>query len=550
MPFEFIAAHYDDGARGRSSVAIVSEFTGCSRVLNGSLRNNPWNLRGLVSCCERALSMGLAEKEERRLTDLSYVTSNSQCEWFLDFLRELRKARKKEGMRFESLGFGAMMRSVSYAQDFRKLPVESVLARYRSSKNRLIFLDNEGTLSADTRRHTREYGAISDLKSRGSAPDEQVLECLRKLCEDPRNTVVVLSGRDRERMEEWFGSVRNLGLAAERGFFSKVPVATGEKWRCAAPNPDMAWKDICFAIMAEFAKRTQGSFIENKGSALVWQYRDADQHFGSWQAKELSSHLRELLFEYDIEVMEGKGYVEVKLRGINKGVAVTKVFNKVSGIFGEVDFVLCIGDDRSDEDMFEAVNALLDLSDGKDSNEMPGDDESQMSTTDDCSTESGLQGWAEQVMGARGSSAFGLLPRRHSSDEAGMLAKMERQPSAPTRAYSSFGMGFSGVGRGSSLWQSEDTPTDRKRRFFTCTVGRKPTAAKFYLDEVEEVTDLLGSLKSQHERRQKEMLPSYHTWSGGTRRSGRSGTMPGISSLSFGGPGGPSMGRTQSLGQS
>merc|ERR1711881_757117 len=114
-------------------------------------------------------------------------------------------------------------------------------------------------------------------------------------------------------LEDWFGGVRRIGLAAERGFYYKLPMSTGE-WHCMVQNPDNTWKNHAFEIMRHFVKRTQGSFIENKGSALVWQYRDADQHFGSWQAKELSSNLKELLFGFNVDVIAGKGYVEVKLQ--------------------------------------------------------------------------------------------------------------------------------------------------------------------------------------------------------------------------------------------
>lgn len=48
--------------------------------------------------------------------------------------------------------------------------------------------------------------------------------------------------------------------------------------------------------------------------------------------------------------MSGKGYVEVKLRGVSKGHAVALVLDKLNakkepGTSG-VDFILCIGDDR------------------------------------------------------------------------------------------------------------------------------------------------------------------------------------------------------------
>lgn len=59
-----------------------------------------------------------------------------------------------------------------------------------------------------------------------------------------------------------------------------------------------------------------------------------------------------------MEVLSGKGYIEVKLAGINKGVAVSKILSKISKIRGDPDFILCMGDDRSDEDMFEIINGL------------------------------------------------------------------------------------------------------------------------------------------------------------------------------------------------
>merc|ERR1712037_613314 len=58
------------------------------------------------------------------------------------------------------------------------------------------------------------------------------------------------------------------------------------------------------------------------------------------------------------------GYVEVTRRDINKGLAIQRVLQTISSQAGQaIDFVLCIGDDRSDEDMFEAVNNFGDAVD-------------------------------------------------------------------------------------------------------------------------------------------------------------------------------------------
>mmetsp|Transcript_28140 Transcript_28140/g.65120 ORF Transcript_28140/g.65120 Transcript_28140/m.65120 type:complete len:287 (-) Transcript_28140:70-930(-) len=280
--------------------------------------------------------------------------------------------------------------------------------------------------------------------------------------------------------------------------------------------------------MRQFVKRTQGSFIESKGSALVWQYRDVDPYFGSMQAKELSSHLKDLLFGFDVDVLNGKGYVEVKLRGVNKGVAVSKVLAKVTQMYGDVDFILCVGDDRSDEDMFEAVAAFT-------TPEEPATDNtsSQLSTTDGESD--GHSGGEMQQQARSGPSA---------EDELGPMATDTTW--SKTRKLSNIGsLAASGCGNlaklGSMGFGSEEcSSAAAHQKFFTCTVGRKPSAAKYFLDDVEEVSEVLSSIKLQQERSgrraSKDYVSSYHTWSGGDmmRPGMRVASQPALSSLAFG----------------
>ena len=52
----------------------------------------------------------------------------------------------------------------------------------------------------------------------------------------------------------------------------------------------------------------------------------------------------------------GKGYIEVRARGINKGVIVDHVVSLLHSHCGGLDFVLCIGDDTADEHMFSALH--------------------------------------------------------------------------------------------------------------------------------------------------------------------------------------------------
>nr|GEV06089.1 probable alpha,alpha-trehalose-phosphate synthase [UDP-forming] 7 [Tanacetum cinerariifolium] len=59
-------------------------------------------------------------------------------------------------------------------------------------------------------------------------------------------------------------------------------------------------------------------------------------------------------------VKSGKYIVEVKHQEASKGLVAEKIFTSMAENGKQADFVLCIGDDRSDEDMFKIIgNAIL-----------------------------------------------------------------------------------------------------------------------------------------------------------------------------------------------
>jgi len=51
----------------------------------------------------------------------------------------------------------------------------------------------------------------------------------------------------------------------------------------------------------------------------VWKFDDVDPEFASMQVKELHQHLQGVLANSAVEVTMGKGYLEVRPRGINQG---------------------------------------------------------------------------------------------------------------------------------------------------------------------------------------------------------------------------------------
>ena len=192
---------------------------------------------------------------------------------------------------------------------------------------------------------------------------ESVHNALRSLCADPNNHVMILSGLGRDKVQQAFGSVPNLSLAVEHGFHYRV---RNGPWEQLLPGVNTSWRDVAEAIVKVYTTRTSGSFMQNKGSSIVWKYQHADPEFGAMQARELQYHLQGVLTAFPVAVRVGKGYVEACPKGINKGAMVDRALDIAQGSSAgadgpaiattPVDFVLCIGDDSSDELMFQALH--------------------------------------------------------------------------------------------------------------------------------------------------------------------------------------------------
>ena len=74
------------------------------------------------------------------------------------------------------------------------------------------------------------------------------------------------------------------------------------------------------------------------------------------QAMELEDQLQSALEMFDVEVLKGRDYVQVRPRNVNKGVFVREVLELLNhSSESPVDLVLCMGDDTTDEAMFEGI---------------------------------------------------------------------------------------------------------------------------------------------------------------------------------------------------
>ncbi|KAL3643106.1 putative alpha,alpha-trehalose-phosphate synthase [UDP-forming] 11 [Castilleja foliolosa] len=328
----------------KKSVIIVSEFIGCSPSLSGAIRVNPWNIDSVSNAMVLGLTMSDSEKALRHEKHYKFITSHDVAYWARSFDQDLERACADHySKRCWGIGFGLKSRVVALGPNFRKLSVEHIVSAYKTTKSRLILLDYDGTMMPQDRVD--------------KSPSPEVISVLNSLCKDPKNIVFIVSGRGKDSLGKWFDQWDNLGLSAEHGYFTRW--TKNSEWECCRLAVDLDWKKIVLPIMEHYTEATDGSSIEQKESALVWHHQEADPDFGLWQAKELLDHLESVLANEPVVVKNGNQIVEVKPQGVSKGLVVRNIMETMRNTGKQADFVLCIGDDRSDEEMFEVISSSV-----------------------------------------------------------------------------------------------------------------------------------------------------------------------------------------------
>ena len=315
---EYVACqHEGDG------ILVLSEFAGAAQELGEALRINPYDEVGTAEVIVRALEMDSESRVERMAALHERVHRNDAVVWAQRFIEGLRHATESS--------------LVTMRTERPKPDTGAMQEAFAAASRRLLLLDYDGTLA--------------EIKPRpqDAAPWPRLLGLLRDLTALPDTTAAIVSGRSRADIEGWLGGIPGLGLAAEHGAVMRAPGAGN--WEMLRGGIDLSWIDHVRPLLEQFAASAPGSLVENKEYALAWHYRLVDAEFGAWLASELVSTLENLLAGTELAVIHGNKVVEVRYAWANKG----EVAAQLAAGYRRKSFVLAIGDDRTDEDLFSRL---------------------------------------------------------------------------------------------------------------------------------------------------------------------------------------------------
>ena len=221
---------------------------------------------------------------------------------------------------------------------------------------------------------------------------------------------------------------------------------------------------MALSVMESYKARTNGSYTWRNAASVGFSYYMADPEFGRLQASSLTNVLKTTLRAFSVKVVHEAGTVFCAPQGVDKGAFCARIaagnlnrtlpllnekpFGKASETTQPFDFVLCMGDNLSDEHMFEVVNKF-----------------------------------------DKGASGTGRGDHRRYNNNT-----LDQNSLSP---------------KSGSKRRNAQRGDIAKGGVFTVTIRPKPTNAKFYVDSVEDVHDVVESLAILERNKGSSMRKSF-----------------------------------------
>ncbi|MCF2505943.1 bifunctional alpha,alpha-trehalose-phosphate synthase (UDP-forming)/trehalose-phosphatase [Dyadobacter sp. CY107] len=312
---EYVASRKD-----RKGVLILSEMAGAAAELGEALIINPLDIQDIADAIKNAFEMPEEEQTKRMDAMRERIKDYDVFAWTEDFFTQMTMLEQEH----------ERLRQVFLTNK----GIDAIRHAYANATNRILFFDYDGTLAPIVPDPAKAI-VSEDVK-------KLILEIAK------RDTVIIISGRDRHFLDNLFRDLP-VHIIAEHG--ALIRTKGSDVW-VLNESYEENWKESIRPIMDIYAKRCPGAFVEEKETSLAWHYRTADEkEYAQRRAQELLWQLKNYIQpELNLQVIDGSKVVEVKKTAFNKGTA-SRAFVEN----GDYDFVLAIGDDTTDEDMFEAL---------------------------------------------------------------------------------------------------------------------------------------------------------------------------------------------------
>lgn len=313
-----VAKEYLAAKSNEPGVLILSEMAGAVIELQEAIIINPNDTDQIEKAILQALNMPLEERKRRMQKMQKKISRGNVKRWANDFVTELRSIKTQNQEILQKI--------------VGKRQLNQIKSAYDEASSRLMLLDYDGTLSP----------FVDNPED--AVPSETLLDMLREMVADKKNKVVINSGRNHQILDEWFAGI-GLDFAAEHGMFYKE----NGRWYKNLQEA-VIWDEEIMDILQHTIDKTPRSYLEQKEASLVWHYRKVDMWLAELRSQQLINALIGPCTRLNLQIVPGNKIVEIKPPDFNKGSETLRRLGQQS-----YDFVMAIGDDTTDEDMFRVL---------------------------------------------------------------------------------------------------------------------------------------------------------------------------------------------------
>ncbi len=310
-----VAKEYVASLNGKKGMLILSQSAGAAEELKDALLVDHSRPATLVAALKQAIKMPPRELKARVDAMQDVISQNTIQNWAGNFMVSLHHPLPNVHT--------PMLTGVRRT---------NLVRNYTGALRRLLLFDYDGVLVPFARVPSE------------AAPSAEVINHLKRIAKMPRTTVAIVSGRASTDLERWLGELP-VTLIAEHGALIR---RKGKDWETLIDEPT-DWKKILKPALDKRARDARGAFVEEKNYSLVWHYRTASAYAAQKNVAILRSALGPFLRQYRLKLYMGNKILEIKNPDVTKGKAAKLMLDK------PYDFVLAMGDDFTDEDMFRAL---------------------------------------------------------------------------------------------------------------------------------------------------------------------------------------------------
>jgi trehalose 6-phosphate synthase/phosphatase len=315
---EYIAAQNVDNP----GVVMISEFAGAASTLSHATLINPMDRDGTAQQIGDSLKLDKRSRKKNHQIMLEYLKNYTATTWANSFMQNLVQSQITTNNRCINLNFHPLLNKIK---------------KENQESRKILMLDYDGTL-------TPIVNTPSD-----ALLGKETKDLLKKISKEKKTDIIIVSGRPSDFLEKQLKGL-HCHIACEHGaqFFDRDQ----KRWRNLVSSNRSLWYKDALNIIQDFTRRTPNSFFEKKNYAITWHFRNSPNDFGEFQARKLVVELESGLSHLPVSVESGKKVVEVKSLEANKGYFAQWFLSRYTQA---EDSVFAMGDDKTDEDLFEAL---------------------------------------------------------------------------------------------------------------------------------------------------------------------------------------------------